>query len=300
MSPTPLPNALTVDVEEWFQVSAFEAVLERERWDAMPSRLQEATARLLDLFDRRGAKATFFVLGCVARRSPEVVREIVRRGHEIASHGDLHRRVDALDPASFREDLARAAEAIDAAAGVRVTGFRAPSFSVSRQTPWAWEVLAEEGYGYSSSVFPVRHDRYGIPDFPRGPVGIATGAGDVVELPMTTWRVLGRTLPAAGGGWLRALPRFVAHRALAAARRAGRPAVVYVHPWEVDPEQPVLAAAPWSSRLRHRLNLGATLERLDDLLGRWPFVPVRDLLPQLHDLPRIGAPGRDPAPVVRA
>jgi len=272
-------NALTVDVEEYFQVSAFEGVIDRTTWDGIESRVERATGRLLDLFARHDVQGTFFVLGWIADRHPGLVREIRDRGHEIASHGWEHRLVTSFDPEAFRADLRRASDAIHAACGARVTGFRAPSFSFSAETPWAFEVLGSEGYGWSSSVFPVRHDRYGIPDFPRWPVRVAAGEGrTLVEFPMTTWRVLGRNLPVAGGGWLRALPPFVMHRAIRAANEAGWPAITYVHPWEVDPDQPDVPAASRKARFRHRLNLQKTLGRLDRLLDRFPFGTVTQAL----------------------
>jgi polysaccharide deacetylase family protein (PEP-CTERM system associated) len=281
------PNALTIDVEEYFQVSAFEDVVDRDGWASRESRVEASTDLLLDLLGRAGARATFFVLGWIAERHPDLVRRIRDAGHEIASHGWDHRRVDALDAATFREDLRRAGAAIAGAAGVEVEGYRAPSFSVSRATPWAHAVLAEEGFRYSSSVFPVRHDRYGVPDFPRHPVRLRFPDGRAVwEFPLTTWRVWGTNLPAAGGGWLRALPPFVVHRGIARANADGWPAVVYLHPWELDPGQPEVPGARRLARFRHRLNLGRTRARLEGLLDRFAFVPMAEALERL--------PARDP------
>jgi polysaccharide deacetylase family protein (PEP-CTERM system associated) len=275
----PISNALTVDLEEYFQVSAFEGVIDRASWDDIPSRLEPGTRRILDLFDVHDVKATFFVLGWIAERHPAMVRELVERGHEVASHGYEHRLVSDLGREGFREDLRRASAAIEEAAGIQVRGFRAASFSISADTPWAFDVLCEEGYAWSSSVFPVRHDRYGIPDFPRYPVRVAGTEGrSLWEFPMTTWRVLGRNVPAAGGGWLRALPAFVMRRAIRAANDDGEPAIVYVHPWELDPDQPRVEGASWSSRFRHRLNLRKTGKRLARLLARFPFTTVSRVL----------------------
>lgn len=277
--PNGVVNALTVDVEEYFQVSAFEGVIARADWDGIESRVALGTRRILDLFDRHRVRGTFFVLGWIADRHPALVREIADRGHEIASHGYEHRLVTGFDAEAFAADLRRAAASIHAACGARVAGFRAPSFSFSADTPWAFEVLAAEGYRWSSSVFPVRHDRYGIPDFPRWPVRVAAEEGkQLVEFPMTTWRVLGRNLPAAGGGWLRALPPFVMHRAIRTANTLGRPAITYVHPWEVDPDQPDVSTATRQARFRHRLNLSRTLGRLDRLLVRFRFGTVTEAL----------------------
>jgi polysaccharide deacetylase family protein (PEP-CTERM system associated) len=283
-------NALTVDVEDWFQVHAFEDAIPRGAWDRCERRVEASTGRLLETLAGRGVRATFFVLGWVAERHPALVAAIADAGHEVASHGYDHRRVDRLDPESFRADLRRASDAIGAACGRTVRGFRAPSFSVSAESLWAFDVLFEEGYRFSSSVFPVRHDRYGIPSFPRRPVRVREGAGRALwEFPMTTWRLFGQNLPAAGGGWMRFLPPAAMRRAIASENRAGRPAVVYLHPWEVDPEQPRVAAAARFARWRHYLNLDRTRARLEGLLDRFRFGTVSEAL-------RLEAPGRD-APV---
>ena len=274
-----IQNAMSVDVEDYFQVSAFDDVVARDEWDARPSRVAGSTRTLLDLFARHDVRGTFFVLGWVADRHPDLLVAIHDAGHEIASHGYEHRLVTSMDAEAFRADLRRAADAIHAACGVTVEGFRAPSFSFSHTTPWAHEVLRQEGYAFSSSVFPVRHDRYGMPAFPRHPVPLKDDAGRVVwEFPMTTWRVLGRNLPAAGGGWLRALPLFVTRRAIRAANANGWPANVYVHPWEVDPDQPIVAGASRRDHVRHRLNLRRTHDRLDRLLEAFRFGTVTEAL----------------------
>lgn len=272
-------HALTVDVEDWYQVSAFDDLVARDAWDAQEQRVHVGTERLLELLAAHETHATFFVLGWVAERHPALIEAIHAGGHEIASHGYEHRLVHTLDPETFRADLARAAAAIDTACGATVRGFRAPSFSFTRDTAWAWDVLREEGYTFSSSVFPVHHDRYGIPDFPRRPVRIAGANGDSIwEFPMTTWRVLGRNVPAAGGGWMRALPPFVMRRALKAAADAGTPGIVYLHPWELDPDQPRMAGARARTQLRHRIGLRRMHARLDRLLGAFRFGTVSDAL----------------------
>ena len=268
-------HALTVDVEDWYQVSAFDDVFTRASWAGLEDRVARSTTALLELFARHDVQATFFTLGCVAERHPGLVRAIVDAGHEIASHGHAHHRVTALTPEAFRADLRRASAAIEAACGVRVVGFRAPSFSIDANSLWAYDVLREEGYRFSSSVFPVRHDHYGLPAFPRHPVRLSDESGRALwEVPMTTWRVLGRNLPVAGGGWLRALPPFVTRRALRAAERDGVPGVVYVHPWEVDPDQPRVPGGSRRKRFRHYLNLHRTETRLADLLRRFRFTTV--------------------------
>ncbi len=280
--PVPL-NALSVDVEDWFQVSAFEGVIDRASWDGLECRVARNVDLLLDLFARRGVRGTFFTLGWIADRHPAVVARIAAAGHEIASHGWEHRLVSGLTPEAFADDLARTAAALARAApGCRVAGFRAPSFSFTRATAWAYDALAAQGYAYSSSVFPVRHDRYGIPDFPRGPVRLRERAGrSLWEFPMTTWRLLGRNVPVSGGGWLRALPPAVVQHGLRAVNAEGLPAMLYLHPWEVDPGQPRVRAAPLRARLRHYLNLERTLPRLDALLRRFPWAPVGEVLATL-------------------
>ena len=278
--PRPIQNAMTVDVEDYFQVSAFEAVVDRDDWGAFELRVERSTRRLLALFAAHDVKATFFTLGWVAERCPELVRDIHLAGHELASHGYAHRLVHSLDAEAFRDDLARAREALETAApGAVIDGFRAPSFSITPDTLWAYDVMREEGYRYSSSVFPVRHDRYGMPRFPRGPVRLTDYAGrSIWEVPMTTWRVLGRNVPIAGGGWMRVLPPAVMRRGIRAANAEGTAAIIYLHPWEIDPGQPRMATATRGSRLRHYVNLDKTHDRLRSLLETFPFGTMRDVL----------------------
>ena len=279
---TAMVNALSVDVEDWFQVSAFDGLIDRAAWDGLECRVARNMRVLLDLFDRRGVKATFFTLGWIADRHPEVVAEAHAAGHEIASHGYAHRLVSSLTAEEFRADLARTRASLEAAAPCRVTGFRAPSFSFTRATPWAFDVLRESGYAFSSSVFPVRHDRYGIPDFPRAPVRLEDAEGRALwEFPMTTWRVLGRNLPASGGGWLRFLPPVVIHHAIRRVNKDGAPAILYLHPWEVDPDQPRVRQAGAATRFRHYVNLSKTVARLDALLREFAWAPVSDVLAAL-------------------
>lgn len=280
--PAPLLHAMTVDVEDWYQVSGFESVVRRDDWDAYPSRVVGNTGRVLDLLAARRVRATFFCLGWVAARHPALLRELVARGHEVASHGFDHRLATTHTKASFRADLLRTADTIEAACGVRPVGYRAPSFSVGRDNLWVFDVLREEGYLYSSSVFPVRHDRYGLPDFPRHPVVLRGEDGRVLwEFPMTTVRLAGRNLPVAGGGWMRLLPGAVMRRALRARAAEGVPVVVYLHPWELDPEQPRLAAASRRARWRHTLGLARMRDRLLALLDAMPFGTLRDVIARL-------------------
>lgn len=258
-------NAMSVDVEDWFQVQAFADVIRREDWDGLARRVEANTDRVLDHFAAAGVRATFFALGWVAERHPALIRRIVAAGHELASHGHGHERVHAIGEAAFRADVRRAKAALEDAGGAAVTGYRAPTFSITPGTPWAHAVLAEEGHRYSSSVFPVRHDLYGAPDAPRGPH--RPRPDGVVELPMTTVRVPGRNLPCAGGGWFRILPYALFRAGLRRVNAEGRPGIFYFHPWEVDPDQPRVAAAGRLSRFRHYTGLPTMLGRVDRLLG---------------------------------
>jgi len=261
-----LVNALSVDVEDWFQVGAFETVIDRGSWDSLPQRVERNSQAVLSLFGRVSVKATFFTLGWVAQRYPALIRRIVEGGHEIASHGWDHRRVFTMTAAEFRADLERARIAIEDACGQSPTGYRAPSFSIDARTPWAHRVLAEEGYAYSSSVAPVKHDHYGWPEAPRfahRPLADAK----LIELPVTTVEIGGRRLAAGGGGFFRLLPYHFSSWAISRVNRdEGRPAVFYFHPWEIDPGQPRVANAPLRSRLRHYSRLAAMEGKLLRLL----------------------------------
>jgi len=258
-------NALSVDVEDWFQVGAFEHTIRREDWDTLEHRVEGNTDRVLALFERGGVKATFFTLGWVAERYPALIRRIAEAGHEVASHGWNHQRVFNMGPEQFRADLATARKALEDASGTKVTGYRAPSFSIDRRTPWAHEVLAEEGYAYSSSVAPVKHDHYGWHDAPRGAFWPVPGA-DLVEIPITLASFLGREVTT-GGGFFRLLPGEVTYRAVRAANGAARPAIFYFHPWEIDPGQPRVQDAPFKSRLRHYSRLGAMAGKIETLIA---------------------------------
>jgi len=260
-------NALSVDVEDWFQVGAFEKVIDKSDWPQLQSRVARNTDAVLDLFDRAKVKATFFTLGWVAERAPEQMRRIVAEGHEIASHGWDHDRVFTLTPEQFRADLRRAKAAIENAAGALVTGYRAPSFSIDTRTPWAHPILAEEGYVYSSSVAPVKHDHYGWPESPRFVWKPVAGSA-MIELPVTTARLGSRTLAAGGGGFFRLLPyRFSRWAIRQVNGEAGKPAVFYFHPWEIDPAQPRVAEASFRSKLRHYSRLSAMEGKLERLLA---------------------------------
>ncbi|MCA1749301.1 MAG: XrtA system polysaccharide deacetylase [Parasphingopyxis sp.] len=257
-------NALSVDIEDWFQVGAFEGVIARADWAGLESRVERNTDAVCALFDEAGVKGTFFTLGWVAERFPELIRRIADAGHEVASHGWDHRRVFLMQPEEFRADLKRARKAIEQASGEPVTGYRAPSFSIDARTPWAHAILAEEGHAYSSSVAPIVHDHYGWPEAPR--FAFRPDGADIVELPVTTARLAGRTLAAGGGGFFRLLPYGFSRWAIGQVNADGHPAIFYFHPWEIDPGQPRLARAPLKSKLRHYSRLGAMEGKLKRLL----------------------------------
>ncbi|QZP06963.1 XrtA system polysaccharide deacetylase [Caenibius sp. WL] len=264
-------NGLSVDVEDWFQVGAFENVIARDDWAGLADRIERNVMAILDLFDEAGAKATFFTLGWVAERHPALMRRIADAGHELASHGWDHVRVHTMGQTRFGEDIARARKTIEDAAGIGVTGYRAPSFSIDQRTPWAHEELAQQGYAYSSSVAPIRHDHYGWRDAPRFAFRPLAGA-DLIEIPVTTAEFAGRRLAAGGGGFFRVLPYGFSRWAIRQVnRRDERPAVFYFHPWEIDPDQPRVAGAPLKSRLRHYTNLDRMADKLRRLVREFAW-----------------------------
>jgi polysaccharide deacetylase family protein (PEP-CTERM system associated) len=269
------PCALSVDVEDYFQVWAFSSVIPRDTWDQYELRAVRSTERLLDLFDRRGAKATFFILGWVGERAPSLVRAIAERGHEVASHGYDHVKVFDQTPDEFRADLLKTKAILEEAGGAPVRGFRAAGFSIDRRTPWAHAVLRETGHSYSSSSHPIAHDHYGDPNASRAP----ELHGGVIEAPVAVAEVLGRRISCGGGGWFRATPYPVARRLFSHARATiGGPAIFYLHPWEIDPGQPRIKAAPMRSKLRHYVNLDVMEKKLDRLLGDFPFTRIDEAL----------------------
>ncbi len=266
MADEALRNAFTVDVEDYFHVSAFERHVRPEDWERWPQRVVGNTARLLDLLAEAGVQGTFFVLGWVAERYPDLVRRIVDAGHEVASHGYGHRRVSTMDRQAFREDVRRAKAVLEDAAGMAVWGYRAPSYSIGPDSLWAFEVLQEVGHRYSSSIYPIRHDLYGWPDGPRFPWR-PLGEGGLLEIPITTLEWRGLRLPCGGGGWFRLFP-YVLYRGVLRRvnRHDRRPAVFYCHPWELDPDQPRPLGLDARTRFRHYLNLERTEGRLRRLL----------------------------------
>ena len=267
-------NALSVDVEDWFHVGAFERTISRSSWDGLTHRVERNTDAVLALFAEAGVSATFFTLGWVAERYPALMRRVADAGHEVASHGYDHARVFTLSPEAFRADLRRSRALLEDASGQRVIGYRAPSFSIDQRTPWAHAILAEEGYRYSSSVAPIRHDHYGWPESPRFAWRPVAGS-DLLELPVTTAEFGGRRLAAGGGGFFRLLPYGFSRWAVRQVNgRERRPAIIYFHPWEIDPDQPRVAGAPLRSRLRHYSNLSVMADKLRRLTRDFAWTRV--------------------------
>lgn len=268
--PGAVANAMTVDVEDYFQVAAFEGCIRREDWPRWPVRVEANTRRTLELFDRHGVHATFFVLGWVAERYPQLVRDLAAAGHEVASHGFGHERITTLSRSEFRDGILRTKHLLEDLTGTAVLGYRAPSYSIGPTTLWAHDELRAAGYRYSSSVVPIRHDLYGMPAAPR--FAFYTGPSGMLEIPVTTARFLGRNWPCGGGGFFRLLPYPVFRSGLRRVNRHDeRSGVFYFHPWEIDPCQPRVPGAPLKSRFRHYLNLARTERRLERLLGDFPF-----------------------------
>ena len=273
MTPVPrdaeIVNALSIDVEDWFQVSAFAPHIDRADWDRLPCRVERNVDRLLELLAGSQARATFFTLGWIAERYPQLVRRIHAAGHEVASHGYGHLRASEQSREQFRNDIRSARALLEDQAGAPVRGYRAPSFSIGRDNLWAFDELAEAGYRYSSSVYPVAHDHYGMPEAPRFPWQVREG---LTEIPVTTARMAGRNWPAGGGGYFRLAPYAVSRWAIARVNREDRrPAIFYMHPWEIDPGQPRMNGVGLKTRFRHYLNLERTERRLGRLLEdfRW-------------------------------
>lgn len=266
----------SVDVEDYFQVEAFSGVVDRAEWSNYASRVEDNTRRILDLLEQHEVHATFFILGWVADRYPGLAREIVARGHEPACHSFWHRLIYKLTPDEFRADTLQAKTAIEQATGMEVMGYRAPSYSVTKQSLWAHDILAELGFTYDSSVFPIRHDIYGIPDAPRTPYEVSTPSGSITEWPITTFRAGGaHNWPVGGGGYLRIMPFWYTSMGVQRALGENIPAIIYTHPWEIDPEQPRIQAG-LKSRLRHYTHLDTTYNKLDRLLALQPFTSFRD------------------------
>ncbi len=281
MSAIPPVNGLSVDVEDWFQVGAFEEVIERGSWDQMADRVERNVEEILELFDAAEVKATFFTLGWIAKRHSRLIRRIADAGHELASHGWDHARVFTLDREKFGRDILTTRKVIEDVSGMAVSGYRAPSFSIDRRTPWAYSELAEQGYLYSSSVAPVAHDHYGWKEAPRFAFRPLPWS-DLIELPVTTAEFAGKRLAAGGGGFFRVLPYAFSRWAIRQVnRRENKPAIFYFHPWEIDPGQPRVNGAPLKSRLRHYTNLEGMAVKLRQLVhefswGRMDAVAYRE------------------------
>jgi polysaccharide deacetylase family protein (PEP-CTERM system associated) len=275
-----LNNAFSVDVEDYFQVGAFAKIINPNAWDAWKPRVVGNTKRILAILAEGNIKATFFILGWIAKRFPDLVKEVADAGHEVASHGFGHQLVYTLTDEQFRDDVRSTRKLLQDLSGQPVTGYRAPSFSIVASTPWAHRILVEEGYRYDSSVFPIYHDLHGNPNAPRDIHRIGTGSGTLLEFPPAVIRRFGKNIPTGGGGYFRFFPYWITRRMLREINMNGRPFVFYVHPWEVDPEQPRVPSAPWKSRFRHYLNLRKTAARLRQLLGDFRFTCVNDVLQQ--------------------
>lgn len=284
---TDVIHAFTVDLEEYFQVNAFESSVSREQWAELPSRVEASTDLLLELLDRHSSCATFFALGWIAERHPSLVRRIADMGHEIASHGWWHRRVTRCTEAEFRAEAVDSRRILEEVAGRRVYGHRAPSFSIVPGAEWALDVLIEAGYTYDSSIFPVHRGDYGYPGANIEAHVIRRPGGEIFEIPLTTTTVAGLRVPAAGGGYFRQLPYGLFRRAFSQRGLERRPGIFYIHPWEVDPDQPRLDVS-WLSRRRHYTGLAKTLPRLERLFSEFRFDSIEHVFPEIRD---IGMPG---------
>jgi polysaccharide deacetylase family protein (PEP-CTERM system associated) len=269
----PLANAFTVDFEDWYQGLE----IPHTDWQGYERRIEACGRLLLRLLDERGVKATFFILGSVAEERPDLVREIAAAGHEIATHGWSHTLVYKMTPATFRDELRRSIDVLAALSGQEIVGHRAPFFSITRQSLWALEILRDCGIRYDSSIFPVLNYRYGIVDAPRWPYTAEAGEGGITEFPITTWRLLGRNLPVAGGAYFRIFPYRLTWAAFRSINRSGHPAVFYIHPWELDPEHPRIPL-PRRIAATHYANLKATEPRMRRLLRDFSFAPMKDVL----------------------
>jgi polysaccharide deacetylase family protein (PEP-CTERM system associated) len=280
-------NALTIDVEDYYMVSAFADVVHFKDWDSLESRVEKSTYRILELLNERGVKATFFTLGWVAEHCPRLIKVLHSSGHEVACHGYNHRLVYQMTPAQFREDVRRAKRILEDITGDPVKGYRAPSYSIMEKTVWALDVLIEEGFLYDSSIFPIHHDRYGFPGARRFPHLMRREAGTIMEFPPSTFRLLGQNLPVAGGGYLRLYPLPLTRAAMKRINQEEeKPVIVYLHPWEIDTEQPRLNGR-FSARFRHYVNLASTMPKLMSFLSEFQFANLSSFLPPA---------GRDAAP----
>ena len=271
-------NALTIDVEDYFMVTAFSDVVKSEDWSKYESRVENNTLQILDILDEYRVKATFFTLGWVAEHYPKLVSEIHRRGHEVASHGYNHRLTYDLSLQEFREDVRRSKALLEDIVGESIVGYRATSYSIMKKSLWALDILIEEGFTYDSSIFPIHHDIYGYPEFSRFPVNIhREGVGDILEIPISTISIFGKNIPIAGGGYLRLFPiRFTEWGIHRLNEKEGKPVIVYIHPWELDPKQPRLNGRRLSI-FRHYINMETTSSKLRGLLSKFKFAPINQV-----------------------
>ena len=275
------PHIFSVDVEEYYQVEAFSRIIPRDKWNEFSSRAKDPTDRLLKILDRYNIKGTFFVLGYLAENLPELVKRIFDAGHEIASHGYGHAMVTTLSPQAFREDIRKSKRILEDIVGAPVSGYRAPTFSIMENTSWAYEILRQEGFSYSSSVFPILHDRYGWPSFGDSPKNMAgNGEGEIWELPMSVGQLGPFRIPFGGGGYLRMYPLALTKALFRKIERLGRTGIVYVHPWELDPEQPEIKA-PFLRRFCHRLGIAKTEEKLVDLFDAMRFATAAQYVKEI-------------------
>ncbi|MBQ0831340.1 MAG: DUF3473 domain-containing protein [Marinobacter sp.] len=269
---------MSIDVEDYFHVAALSGVIRPDQWDSLPSRVEQNTERLLSLFEKHEVKATFFVLGWVADRFPELIRKLSDHGHEIASHGYSHQLIYNQTQDVFREETIRSKALLEDITGKAIVGYRAASYSITRDSLWALDILSDVGFTWDSSIFPIRHDNYGIPNSPSAPYSIETASGAIIrEFPLTTAKITGLSIPAAGGGYFRQFPYPVFRHLFRNASGFGaRPQMFYLHPWEIDPEQPRYNNASWFSRFRHYTNLDQCYGRLERLLGDFRFGTVSE------------------------
>lgn len=268
-----LINYLTIDVEDYFQVAAFEKVIHPSMWESYPSRVKQNTTRILDLFDTHGVKGTFFVVGWTAERFPGLVKDIVARGHEIGCHSYLHQKIYNQTPEEFRKDTKKSKDILEQASGRAVVGYRAPTYSITKKSLWALEILQELGFKWDSSIFPIAHDNYGIPDAPRFAYKLPDH--DMIEYPISTALFFGRKIPVAGGGYFRIFPYWFTKMALSRINEVERqPFIFYLHPWEIDPDQPRINNAGLRSKFRHYRNLNKSTERLCKLMDDFSFHPI--------------------------
>ncbi|PHR95888.1 MAG: polysaccharide deacetylase family protein [Blastopirellula sp.] len=274
-----MQNAFTVDVEDYFQVTSFEKEVPREKWDNYEPRVVESTQRILRLLEKHQVQGTFFILGWVAERFPELVKQIHSGGHEIGSHSYWHRLIYTQTPDEFREDLIKSRDILQNIISEPVTVYRAPSFSITNKSLWALDILAEEGFRVDSSIFPTRHDRYGMHNCDPAIHTLETAAGNLEEFPMTVLQKAGLNIPVGGGGYFRLYPLWFTMYALNQInRKHNRPCMFYIHPWEVDPDQPRIPTKSRKSRFRHYINLGSTEKKLDKMLSKMNFGAMRDFM----------------------